>query len=78
MECYSAINKKELLLCWVSKVNPKRLHALWFCLCNILKIIYFVINLKNARHENGCLMRRTDSLEKTLMLGGIGGRRRRE
>ena len=24
------------------------------------------------------LMRRTDSLEKTLMLGGIGGRRRRE
>ena len=25
----------------------------------------------------GCLMRRGDSLEKTLMLGGIGGRRRR-
>ena len=25
----------------------------------------------------GCLMQRTDSLEKTLMLGGIGGRRRR-
>ena len=26
----------------------------------------------------GLLMRRVDSLEKTLMLGGIGGRRRRE
>ena len=26
----------------------------------------------------GHLMRRADSLEKTLMLGGIGGRRRRE
>ena len=26
----------------------------------------------------GCLMRRVDSLERTLMLGGIGGRRRRE
>ena len=26
----------------------------------------------------GHLMRRTDSLEKTLMLGGIGGRRRRD
>ena len=26
----------------------------------------------------GYLMRRTDSLEKTLMLGGIGGRRRRD
>ena len=25
----------------------------------------------------GYLMRRTDSMEKTLMLGGIGGRRRR-
>ena len=25
----------------------------------------------------GCLMRRVDSLEKTLMLGGIGDRRRR-
>ena len=26
----------------------------------------------------GYLMRRVDSLEKTLMLGGIGGRRRRQ
>ena len=26
----------------------------------------------------GHLMQRTDSLEKTLMLGGIGGRRRRD
>ena len=26
---------------------------------------------------SGHLMRKTDSLEKTLMLGGIGGRRRR-
>ena len=25
----------------------------------------------------GCLMQRVDSLKKTLMLGGIGGRRRR-
>ena len=25
----------------------------------------------------GCLMQRADSLEKTLMLGGIGGRKRR-
>ena len=34
--------------------------------CNILKLQYF-----------GHLMWRVDSLEKTLMLGGIGGRRRR-
>ena len=32
-----------------------------------LKLVYF-----------GHLMRRVDLLEKTLMLGGIGGRRRRE
>ena len=34
--------------------------------------------LKLKPHYFGHLMRRVDSLEKTLMLGGIGGRRRRE
>ena len=29
------------------------------------------------QYETGHLMQRVDSLEKTLMLGGIGGRRRR-
>ena len=33
--------------------------------------------LKLKLQSLGHLMRRTDSLEKTLMLGGIGGRRRR-
>ena len=33
--------------------------------------------LKLKLQEFGHLMRRVDSLEKTLMLGGIGGRRRR-
>ena len=33
--------------------------------------------LKLKFHYFGHLMRRLDSLEKTLMLGGIGGRRRR-
>ena len=33
--------------------------------------------LKLKRQNFGHLMRRVDSLEKTLMLGGIGGRRRR-
>ena len=33
--------------------------------------------LKLKLHYLGHLMRRFDSLEKTLMLGGIGGRRRR-
>ena len=33
--------------------------------------------LKPKLQSFGHLMRRTDSLEKTLMLGGIGGRRRR-
>ena len=33
--------------------------------------------LKLKLQDFGHLMRRTDSLEKTLMLGGIGGRRRR-
>ena len=33
--------------------------------------------LKLKLHDFGHLMRGVDSLEKTLMLGGIGGRRRR-
>ena len=33
--------------------------------------------LKLKLQYSGRLMRRLDSLEKTLMLGGIGGRRRR-
>ena len=33
--------------------------------------------LKPKLQYSGHLMRRVDSLEKTLMLGGIGGRRRR-
>ena len=33
--------------------------------------------LKLTLQYFGHLMQRTDSLEKTLMLGGIGGRRRR-
>ena len=33
--------------------------------------------LKLKLHYFGYLMRRADLLEKTLMLGGIGGRRRR-
>ena len=33
--------------------------------------------LKLKLQSFGHLMRRVDSLEKTLMLGGIGGRRRR-
>ena len=33
--------------------------------------------LKLKLQSSGHLMQRTDSVEKTLMLGGIGGRRRR-
>jgi len=36
------------------------------------------VMLKLKLQYFGYLMRRVDSLEKTLMLGGIGGRRRRE
>ena len=35
------------------------------------------MTLKRKLQSFGHLMRRVDSLEKTLMLGGIGGRRRR-
>ena len=35
------------------------------------------IGRTDAKVDFGHLMQRVDSLEKTLMLGGIGGRRRR-
>ena len=46
------------------------------------KIIVICIQKENSRRRspkklNEGVMRRVDSLEKTLMLGGIGGRRRR-
>ena len=48
---------------------------------SILKEIHLAIsfqgmNLKLKLQYLGHLMRRVDSLEKTLMLGGIGGKRR--
>ena len=52
----------------IQPVHPKRDQS-WVFLEGMmlkLKLQYF-----------GHLMRRLDSLEKTLMLGGVGGRRRR-
>ena len=40
-------------------------------------VFFEVLMLKLKLQYFGHLMRRVDSLEKTLMLGGIGGRRRR-
>ena len=40
-------------------------------------VIIWVVMLKLKLQYFGHLMRRVDQLEKTLMLGGIGGRRRR-
>ena len=40
-------------------------------------VFVYVYILKLKLQYFGHLMRRVDSLEKTLMLGGIGGRRRR-
>ena len=54
------------------------LWRLWFqCLreSNILSLEGLMLKLKLQYF--GHLMRRVDSLEKTLMLGGIGGRKRR-
>ena len=47
---------------------------------HVILVLHYVLEgmmLKLKLQYFGHLMRRTDSLEKTLMLGGIGGRRRR-
>ena len=72
MEYYSVIEKNKIL--------PSA--ATWMDLKAILKEISPGISLegmilKLKLQSFGHLMQRVDSLEKTLMLGGFGGRRRR-
>ena len=70
--------------CWswtVKKAERQRIDAseLW-CWRRLLRVPWTAgrSNQSILKEINpGYLMRRVDSLEKTLMLGGIGGRRRR-
>ena len=53
-----------------------------YAMQQVLSVVYFGISLEGMMLKLklqylGHLMRRVDSLEKTLMLGGIGGRRKR-
>ena len=63
------------LCCWKTLESPLE--------CKVIQPVHskgdqsWVLMLKLKLHYFGHLMRRVDSLEKTLMLGGIGGRRRR-
>ena len=57
---------------WIISFNPINNLMDWSHLTNEAEIM-----LKLKLQYFGHLMRRVDSLEKTLMPGGIGGRRRR-
>ena len=62
-------------------------HLWWVLICILWRCVRFVVahiyvrdgagSAFKSQQYFGHLMRRVDSLEKTLMLGGIGGRRRR-
>ena len=60
----SPLDCKEIQQFILKEISP---GISWEGMMLKLKLQYF-----------GHLMRRVDSLEKTLMLGGIGGRRRRD
>ena len=65
--------RRRLRVPWTAKISNQ----------SILKEISPEYSLKRLRLKLklqyfGHLMQRVDSLEKTLMLGGIGGRRRRD
>ena len=62
-----------------SKKRPKHsLSEKHFCCATLTIILFWIFHLSKPKLEYfGHLMRRVGSLEKTLMLGGIGGRRRR-
>ena len=54
---------------------PQHWEECWVSLLLSISLEGMILKLKPQYFCH--LMRRTDSLEKTLMLGGIGGRRRR-
>ena len=54
-------------------LTDKCIKEMWY----IYTMEYYGMMLKLKLQYFGHLMGRVDSLEKTLMLGGIGGRRRR-
>ena len=75
---------------WKKKVltGKRTFFFLFFCGVGVVLVLKGLVSLHRTvqlqllqrywlGHRLGHLMRRADSLEKTLMLGGIGGRRRR-
>ena len=58
---------------WALSVDQCQLHALQF----LVQLIYFLEGLMQKLQYFGHLMQRTNSLEKTLMLGRTEGKRRR-
>ena len=61
------------ITCTPKCLLPHFMEILWTLRICSLEVIMLKLKLQYFGH----LMRRVDSLEKTLMLGGIGGRRRR-
>ena len=71
---------KHLLVSWLQSpsavtLEPKTIKSLTVCI--VSPSICYEVMLKLKLQYFGHLMRRTDSLEKTLMLGKIEGGRRR-
>ena len=67
---------KHLLISWLQSpsaviLEPKKIKSA------TVSIFFFHLMLKLKLQYFGYLMRRTDSLEKTVMLGKVEGRRRR-
>ena len=53
-------------------IHVCELQNFWQCIFGFLQLTMLKLKLQYFGH----LMRRVDSLEKTLMLGGIGGRKK--
>ena len=75
MEYYSAIKKNERRLLRVPWTARRSNQSILKEIIPGISLEAMMLRLKLQYF--GHLMQRVDSLEKTLMLGGIGGRRRR-
>ena len=75
MEFYLVLSNTLLINSFIQATSYR--YFIWSCVLYKSYIMLLFRMLKLKLQYFGHLMRRIDLLEKTLMLGGIGGRRRR-
>ena len=76
--CYRRYQITFLYFCFLMPSFTNALFFAYLFFYSLLQIVFFSkLQIMRCKYLHVYLMQRVDSSEKTLMLGGIGGRRRR-